>query len=486
MSDDKFRMTGTETPGPARLVDDFSDELRKSGVNCKGYGILFKYPMLDPALTIEAKGIYCYICSYAGSDATAFPGRDRIRDDLRMCKDAYYKHYQLLLDNDYLRVEQKNQGGNSHGFLKNIYEIVECPAKFTAAPKIPTHSQAYARIRSSGLHAAGFGYIPRAVMVDKRLSVKAKALYGYYRSFSGAGDAACPEKKDLLYHLGISAKLYERLMAELISLNYITVIQRHVNGRLSVNDIHINTAPDDTAAAAAGKTVKVLRIKADSREEGQFQDTQKQDTQKRDAQIQDSQKQDTQNPDAIKITKTNKNNSSQNQSNHQQSALLREREDGRMDAEKTFFFVARALSDAGTLPEDWLGHRQLINTALEQMTDAAAAENGSTERLFVEALADLLCIKRSVSLAGDRVSDGDVYDHLIRFIRCDAFDGLPRLYDLPELAAEAYEAACTKTQVKNPLGYMKACIWTTLKTGDAGILAQVTYDLSNTPGRQRP
>ena len=221
--DESLRMTGAEVPHSARLVDAFSDELRKSGVNCKGYGILFKYPMLDPALTIEAKGIYCYICSYAGSEATAFPGRDKIRGDLQMCKDAYYKHYQLLLDNDYIRVEQKNLGGNSHGFLKNIYEIVERPAKFSAAPQVLSHSQAYAKIRSGGLHDTGFGYIPRAVMVDKRLSVKAKALYGYYRSFSGAGDAACPEKKDILYHLGISSKLYERLMAELVDLNKSTV-----------------------------------------------------------------------------------------------------------------------------------------------------------------------------------------------------------------------------------------------------------------------
>ena len=475
MSEYEVRMTGTEAPHSARLVDAFSDELRKSGVNCKGYGILFKYPMLDPALTIEAKGIYCYICSYAGSDATAFPGRDKIRDDLQMCKDAYYKHYQLLLDNDYIRVEQKNQGGSSHGFLKNIYEIVESPAKFSAAPLSHSHADTYARIRSGGLHDTGFGYIPRAIMVDKRLSVKAKALYGYYRSFSGAGDAACPEKKDLLYHLGISAKLYERLMAELVSLNYITVVQRHVNGRLSVNDIRINTAPDETAAVA-GKSVKVLRTNPDSREDGQIQDVQKQDTQKWDAQMQEPQKQDTQKPDIIRVTKKIKNNVSQNQSDHQQISLAQD--DWQIDAQKPFFFVDQALSEAGTFPENWLGHRQQVSAALERMADAADAENGSTRRLFVEALTDLLCAQRPVSLTGERVNAGDVYDHLLRFIRCSEFDDQPRLYDLPELAAEAYETACTKTKVKNPLGYMKACIWSALKTGDAGIFAQVAYDMS--------
>ena len=149
-----------------------------------------------------------------------------------------------------------------------------------------------------------------------------------------------------------------------------------------------------------------------------------------------------------------------------------------MDTEKPSLSVIQDLTDAGFLTRSWLGHRQQVGTAIELMTDAADAENGSTRRLFVEALTDLLCAERPVSLAGEKVSAGDVYDHLRRFVRWDELDGQPRLYDLPELAAEAYETACAKTKVKNTLGYMKACIWTALKTGDAGTLAQVTYDMA--------
>ena len=53
----------------------FEDQLLVEGINCMGYGIIPKYVMLDPDLTIEAKAIYAYFCSFAGSGNTAFPSR---------------------------------------------------------------------------------------------------------------------------------------------------------------------------------------------------------------------------------------------------------------------------------------------------------------------------------------------------------------------------------------------------------------------------
>lgn len=42
---------------------DFIDELRIEGIKYKGYGVLPKYVMIDPDLTIEAKGIYAYFAA---------------------------------------------------------------------------------------------------------------------------------------------------------------------------------------------------------------------------------------------------------------------------------------------------------------------------------------------------------------------------------------------------------------------------------------
>ena len=101
---------------------DFGDQLRIQGVNCKGFGILPKYVMLDPDLTIEAKTIYAYFCSFAGNGNSTFPGRDKILSDLPMSKDAYYKHFRQLTEQGYISVEQEI--GDRAAFGKNIYNIL--------------------------------------------------------------------------------------------------------------------------------------------------------------------------------------------------------------------------------------------------------------------------------------------------------------------------------------------------------------------------
>lgn len=70
-------------------VISFGDQLKVEGINFKGFGILPKYVMLDPDLSIEAKTIYAYFCSFAGNGSATFPGRDKILSDLPMSKDAY-------------------------------------------------------------------------------------------------------------------------------------------------------------------------------------------------------------------------------------------------------------------------------------------------------------------------------------------------------------------------------------------------------------
>ena len=41
-----------------------------------GYGIVAKFVMRDKNLSVEAKAIYAYICSFAGSGTTAFPSAE--------------------------------------------------------------------------------------------------------------------------------------------------------------------------------------------------------------------------------------------------------------------------------------------------------------------------------------------------------------------------------------------------------------------------
>lgn len=105
-------------------MGDFKDILKVEGVHAKGYGIISKIVMQDKRLSIEAKAIYSYFCSYAGSGNQAFPSVSRIVNDLCISKSRYYKHFKSLKDYDYVRVVQKNVEGS---FGSNIYTLVSKP-----------------------------------------------------------------------------------------------------------------------------------------------------------------------------------------------------------------------------------------------------------------------------------------------------------------------------------------------------------------------
>jgi len=111
-----------------------TDVLKVTGINSKGYGIYPKLVAKDRRLTIEAKAIYAYFCSYAGSGNTAFPPVSKMIYDLNISKTRYYTHFKLLKKYGYIAIEK---GRNENGkFDHNIYilntEIIETPETKTA------------------------------------------------------------------------------------------------------------------------------------------------------------------------------------------------------------------------------------------------------------------------------------------------------------------------------------------------------------------
>lgn len=211
----------------SRLESSFTELLRVEGINFKGFGILPKYVMLDDSLSIEAKSIYAYLCSYAGNGSTSFPSRDTILRELGIGKDAYYNHFRQLTVQGYITVRQEIKSGLKG---RNIYTLVSSPSKFTEdCSKINC-------IRFTGLKAAGYGLIPKAIMTDPRLPLKAKGIYAYFCSFTGSGNTAFPRRDMILRHLNITEPTYYKFYKLLLELNYVTVIQRHIDGKLGVNE----------------------------------------------------------------------------------------------------------------------------------------------------------------------------------------------------------------------------------------------------------
>ena len=104
--------------------EKFTNILEVEGINAQGFGMIAKMVMLDQRLTIEAKAIYSYFCSYAGGGSTAFPSVSKIVYDLKISKDRYYKHFKLLVECGYITIRQTKDKGK---FANNSYRIMSKP-----------------------------------------------------------------------------------------------------------------------------------------------------------------------------------------------------------------------------------------------------------------------------------------------------------------------------------------------------------------------
>lgn len=463
-----------------RLEFSFEDQLRVEGVNFKGFGIIPKYVMLDPDLTIEAKTIYAYFCSYAGNGDTTFPSRDKILVDLPMSKDAYYKHFRQLTDQGYITVQQEK--GDRSAFSNNVYTLVSNPKKFQDKPEDTKHALAYSRIKFSGLKSAGYGMIPKAVMLDPRLTVKAKGIYAYFCSFTGSGNNAFPKKDKILFHLGITHNTYQKFYKLLTDLNYITAVQRHIDGRLSVNDYYLNDTPDE--ANATPKTVICLSTQHTKNQDTDIytpekQDTKKQDTVKQDTEKQDTKKQDTEKQDVIInkgiINNPTINSLEYNHSLYQQPAQpeLSERE----SEEAIKIEIMDEILDHKSLPYRYKNDDLRMTAAIHFMTEWETFKTGyhddleqRTYILFVEALIEM-CQADRMNLKGAYVSYAKVIDKINQLAKFS--DTYVDLSEFSEVAMTNFKQAAIEKEIRNPMQYMKSCIWDAMQTGSIGMYADL-------------
>lgn len=222
-------------------MEKFVNLLKVEGVNFKGFGIIPKLIMFDRNISLEAKAIYAFFASHAGNGTSSFPGRDYILESLKISKNAYYVHYNQLLEHGYIKVE-KNKTEDGY-FAKNVYILVSNPPNISDV--IDNFNITNERVRFSGIKSLGYGMIPKAVLMDQRLSVKAKGIYAYFASYTGSGNSSFPKKQNILFHLGINESTYYVHYRQLIDCNYLTTKQRKVNGNFSVNDYFLVDNPNE-------------------------------------------------------------------------------------------------------------------------------------------------------------------------------------------------------------------------------------------------
>ena len=476
----------------------FEDQLRIEGVNFKGFGILPKYVMLDRELTLDAKTIYAYFCSFAGNGNTTFPGRDKILEELPMNKDSYYKHFHYLIEQGYISVLQQRQEGNH--FSQNIYTLISNPKKFSESPVDASESMIYSRIRFSGIKSLGYGLIPKAVMVDARLPVKAKGIYAYFCSFTGSGDAAFPQIDQILFHLKISRNTYYKFYNILTDLNYITVAQRRCDsGRLSINDYYLNDNPDvavinkshvfidylpciNLPDTASESIISPCTKIPDTVSESVISPcTNLPDTKIPDTKIPDTKKQDT-NINNTNINNTNINNTLYSLSHSLcKNNLTIEGDEG--TSENDVQDIIKKVLEDKCVPYTICLNEAVMTEVIHFITDwNTFYPNGYSDELeqkvynlFNQALIEMCCCTdRVMKLKGALVTYSKVIDKINELAKFES-----SYIDLSEITfsvMENYMKAVETNPVKNPLNYMKSCIWDVMLVGNIGFYEALRRD----------
>lgn len=94
----------------------------EGSIYSSGYGIVPKAVMQSQDLSIEAKAIYAYLCSFMGSGDTAFPSVKKICHDLGINVKRYYRHIDQLVEKGYI-TKTKAYYKATGQWANNIYRI---------------------------------------------------------------------------------------------------------------------------------------------------------------------------------------------------------------------------------------------------------------------------------------------------------------------------------------------------------------------------
>ena len=94
-----------------------------------GYGIVYREIMRRKDLTPEAKAIYSYLCSFAGSGDTCYPGLPLMCKELRMSVDRFYRHLRILTETGIVSKAQERKGGKWENVIYKIHHVPSEPIK---------------------------------------------------------------------------------------------------------------------------------------------------------------------------------------------------------------------------------------------------------------------------------------------------------------------------------------------------------------------
>ena len=220
--------------------------LQMDGIMAKGYGVVAKIPMRDTELKIKDKGLYAYLCALSGGGVQTWPSRSKILADLQIGKEAFYNSLDRLIALGYLSKTSRRLHGDSGMWTRTVYTIELNPKGRTIEAEEQEPGDG-GSLSVEGMLGDGWGFAPRLVMTDSRLSIREKALYAYILTYAAVGKVAYPKVETIRYHLGISPQSYRDMMHQLCELGYIVRRRRRLaNGRMGCYDYYIPQKPTIT------------------------------------------------------------------------------------------------------------------------------------------------------------------------------------------------------------------------------------------------
>ena len=188
---------------------------RELNINVSGYGRVAKQVMADPSLTMTEKGLYCSLCSMTGGGDSSYTSRTNVLKELGISELAYEQCMDgLEAKNIIVRSQSRQESGEPAGIV-GLVEVPKCYAKeIYASPDVELADY-------GSVYGLGWGLIPRLVMQDTRLSLEARALYGYLQAYAETKRCRLYDDSRLLNELAVTRCGLERYKQELVDAVYI-------------------------------------------------------------------------------------------------------------------------------------------------------------------------------------------------------------------------------------------------------------------------
>ena len=433
--------------------EKIEDLLKFEGIECKGFGVLPKFVMRDVDLGIGAKGLYAYYCSLAGSEIVAFPRRETILRQLKINKETFYRYQEELIKEGYISVQQIRE--KSQLFGANVYTLVQNPKKLQMTRIEQEVKEGYDFAYYAGLKSHGYGIIPRIVMQDPRLDIKAKAIYAYYVVYTGAGRMSYLRRELILQHLGISKNTYGKYMQQLVILDYMAIQQRtDQRGRFASNTYILRNNPG-------------LQVRSETEIEDMdkflIPCPKKPDTDKFSVPC-------PKNPDPKKPDNNSINNTSLYNINRSINHIGAEVNRWKSGEIKSFL-----------IPQDVLLSEYEMEYFVNELFGCRTYTNPMVQgayEMFKEALIELGTSPSERVLKGNRITYAKVIRCLNRLLKNRTYLSAYRACEsLLDYAIRDFTTALTLREITDPYKYCMACIWNALVTSEVRFCAEtIEYD----------